>query len=159
MTTQNNLNSYYSHQALKKENRNSSFITRGPAQGAHSHARLWETSPAGARLGQVGLPWGAGPLAGTARAGGARGPWQPGRKEAPLLCWDSQGVGARLSSEGRATRSFPAPAVWTQLKMALGLMRVERSRTCSPQQTKPDIPPTRTEENSEVGFWLFFFLI
>lgn len=36
----------------KEENDNSSFIKRGPARGAHGHARLWGTSPAGARLGQ-----------------------------------------------------------------------------------------------------------
>lgn len=94
MTTENNLNSYYSHQALKKENVNSSFIKRGPAQGAHSHARLWETSPAGARLGQGCWRW-----AGAVRAAGALA---ASRKGAPQPCWASQGTGARPGREGRA---------------------------------------------------------
>lgn len=108
MTTQNNLNSYYSHQALKKENGNSSFITRGPAQGAHSHARLWETSPAGARLGQVGLPWGAGPLAGTARAGGAPGALAARKKGSPPALLGQPGCGSQAQQRGKGYEILPS---------------------------------------------------
>lgn len=126
---------------------------QGPSSGAHSHARLWETSPTGACLGQVGLSWVPDHGQGQPGLVVPRRPWQPGRKEAPLPCWGSQGVGARLSREGRATRSFPAHSS----RWHLGWREWERSCTCSPQQTKPDIPPTCTEENGQVGFWLAFF--
>lgn len=87
---------------------------------------------------------------------GLVGPWQPGWKEAPLPCWASQGVGARPATEGKASRSFRALTTWTQLKMPLGLMQVEHSHTCSPQQTKPDILPTCTKKMVKLICLVFF---
>lgn len=82
------------------------------------------------------------------------GPWNPDRKEAPLPCWASQGMGARPGRERRATRSFPATI--QQYGHSSGCHLGSRSYICSPQQTKPNTSPTWTKKMVVDLFYFFF---
>lgn len=99
--TENNLNSYYSHQALKKENDNSSFINRGPAQGPMAMPGCGSPALQGHGCREECWRW-----AGRARAGGALAARLKGRLLALL---GQPRCGSQARQGGKGFQILPSP--------------------------------------------------
>lgn len=101
VTTENNLNSYYSHQALKKENDNSSIINRGPAQGPMAMPGCGRPALQGHGCCEECWRW-----AGRARAGGALAARLKGSTPALL---GQPGCGSQARQGGKGFQILPSP--------------------------------------------------
>lgn len=103
----------------------------------------------------AGLPWGAGDGQGQP---GLVVPWGtlPARqKENTPALLGQPGCGRQAWQGEKGYEILPSTDNMDTAQDAM-LMREECSRTCSPQQTKPSIPPTCTKKYGEVDCFFNF---